>query len=118
MQIDSGFNSRSSPTATRNRRPPVRLTDELNINYVDDYLSHNHGNNPVPLAMLGVVGEGGRVSGRQSQLFSNNPLYNHINLSQQLWNLCLDCTTTFTYRRILHWLLTFDIIFDEKNVGN
>lgn len=83
-QIDSGFNSRSSPMAARTRRAPVRIADELDMNYVDDYLGHHHGDAPIPLAMFGVVKEGTRVSGRQSQLFSTNPLYQHIDLTHQL----------------------------------
>ena len=81
---DSGFHSHSSPTLPRTRRPPVRLTDELNINYVDDYLGFPHRGGPVPMAMLGAVREGTRVNPMRSDLpVFTNPLYN-ITLSDQL----------------------------------
>ena len=54
----------------RRRRVPVKLTDEMNISYIDDYLGYTHPNsNPVPLAMLGQVQPQGRVK-RNSELGS------------------------------------------------
>lgn len=77
-QGDSGFSSRTSPI-DKLRRAPIRLTDEMNINYVDDYLGYPH-TNPVPLAMIGQVQGGNKVvhsrknSDISGQMFSN-PLY-------------------------------------------
>ena len=75
---DSGFSSRTSPS-DKLRRSPIRLTDEMNINYVDDYLGYPH-TNPVPLAMFGQVQGGNKVvhsrknSDISGQMYTN-PLY-------------------------------------------
>ncbi len=49
------------------RRDPMRLTDEMNLNYVDSYLG---ADNPVPLTMLGQVSDaqqGKRVRSKKKE---------------------------------------------------
>jgi len=68
----SGQTSRSS-LHKKLRRSPMRLADEMNINYVDSYLGYTH-TNPVPIAMLNQVQQarGKRVKGdRRSGEFDN-----------------------------------------------
>lgn len=82
VPTDSGFSSRNSPK-DKLRRAPIRLTDDMNLDYVDHYLGYPH-TSPVPLAVLGqaqaghglVRGESPRknISDSGAQMF-NNPLY-------------------------------------------
>ena len=68
----SGQTSRSS-LHKKLRRSPMKLADEMNINYVDSYLGYPH-TNPVPISMLNQVQQarGKRVKGdKRSGEFDN-----------------------------------------------
>ena len=71
------------------RRAPVRLTDDLNINYVDDYLGGPQRVNPVPLSLFhmvqpegGRVGRVGRGGGEMAAAGFTNPAYHFQQTSQ------------------------------------
>ena len=72
----SGRTSQSS-YRMKSRRAPTRITDEMNINYVDDYLGFPH-RVPVPMAMLNQV-QHGRVIRRTNDpingVIVQNPMY-------------------------------------------